>query len=461
MSPRIVSNIRRYTAPVLIPLLLGSAVLAEEPVRTTISLSAPLLDQAPSADNSVEAPPCEQPAAAMPNFGGPLCERAFLTGDWCGYRTCLAENGIMFNGNVTQFYQGVVHGGLNETFKYGGHADYFLNMDMGKLMDMKGLFVTVHADTRFGQDVNLDAVGLAPVNSIMLYPSQEDETAITGFLVTQALSEELLVTMGKFNLLDLFAQIYPQTGRGVDGFMNITSLTPLSLGRPLNLSIMGAGVTTLNEGRVQGTLAVLDTNNSSTTSGFDDLFDNGVVFVGYWRIFTCLCDLPGSHALMGIYSNKQYSSIDPESLTFIPGVGIVPGEETGTWNLTYFWEQKLWVDPCDAQRNIGALTSVGISDGNPNPIRWGATVAVQAQGLVCDRPADTIGVSYFYTGLSSDFKDLGGRLIDLQDVQGVELYYNAAVTPWFHLTADLQIVEPADEAKDTAVVIGLRGKIDF
>jgi porin len=72
-----------------------------------------------------------------------------------------------------------------------------------------------------------------------------------------------------------------------------------------------------------------------------------------------------------------------------------------------------------------------------------------------------MGVSYFYTGLSSDFKDLGGRLIDLQDVQGVELYYNAAVTPWFHLTADLQIIEPADTAIDTAVVIGLRGKIDF
>ncbi len=174
---------------------------------------------------------------------------------------------------------------------------------------------------------------------------------------------------------------------------------------------------------------MLDTHNSTTTSGFDDLFDNGAVIVGYWRIFTCLCDLPGSHALMGIYSNKKFTSIDPESWTFIPDVGIVPGEETGTWNLTYFYEQKLWVDPCDAQRNIGLLSTWGLSDGNPNPIRWGTTLAVQAKGLVSNRPADTMGVSYFFTGLSSDFKDLGGPLIDLQDVQGVELYYNAAVTP--------------------------------
>ncbi|NQT11977.1 MAG: carbohydrate porin, partial [Planctomycetes bacterium] len=48
-----------------------------------------------------------------------------------------------------------------------------------------------------------------------------------------------------------------------------------------------------------------------------------------------------------------------------------------------------------------------------------------------------------------------------QDVQGVELYYNAAVTPWFHLTADLQIVEPAAVANDTAVVVGIRGKMSL
>jgi len=453
MSPKIASNLRRYTAPVLISLLLGSAVLAEEPSRTTIySASVALQDK---------AAPAEQAPAASPDFGGDFWCRQKLTGNWCGERPCLAQQGITFDASVTQFFQGVAHGGLNETFRYGGHADYFLNMDMGKLMEMKGLFVSMHAETRFGQDVNLDAVGLAPVNSIMLYPSQEHETAITGLLITQALSEEWLVTMGKFNLLDLFTQIYPQIGRGVDGFMNITSLTPISVGRPLNLSIMGAGITKLNGGRVQGTVAVLDTHNSSTTSGFDDLFDDGAVIVGYWRLFTSLCELPGSHALMGIYSNKQFTSIDPLSWSFLPGVGIVPGQETGTWNLTYFWEQKLWVDPCNAQRNIGALTSLGLSDGNPNPIRWGGTVAVQAQGLVSDRPADTMGVSYFYTGLSSEFKSLGGPLIDLQDVQGVELYYNVAVTPWFHLTADLQVVEPADTAKDTAVVMGLRGKIDF
>jgi porin len=86
---------------------------------------------------------------------------------------------------------------------------------------------------------------------------------------------------------------------------------------------------------------------------------------------------------------------------------------------------------------------------------------VQARGLIARREQDTMGVGYFYNGLSGDLKNLFPRLLPLNDVQGVELYYSAAITPWFHLTADLQFVEPAVSGRDTAVVLGLRGKIDI
>ena len=73
-----------------------------------------------------------------------------------------------------------------------------------------------------------------------------------------------------------------------------------------------------------------------------------------------------------------------------------------------------------------------------------------------------MGVGYFYDGLSSEFRSLvNAALPDIQDVQGCELYYNAAITPWFHLTADLQIIDNQNVADDTAVIVGLRGKIDL
>jgi porin len=73
-----------------------------------------------------------------------------------------------------------------------------------------------------------------------------------------------------------------------------------------------------------------------------------------------------------------------------------------------------------------------------------------------------MGVGYFYSGLSSDFKDLlAVASLDVGDVQGVELYYNAEITPWFHLTGDIQVIDPAEQTTDTALVLGLRAKIDL
>jgi porin len=44
---------------------------------------------------------------------------------------------------------------------------------------------------------------------------------------------------------------------------------------------------------------------------------------------------------------------------------------------------------------------------------------------------------------------------------GVELYYNAALTTWFHLTPDLQVVSPANSHNGTTLLVGLRGRLSF
>ena len=46
-------------------------------------------------------------------------------------------------------------------------------------------------------------------------------------------------------------------------------------------------------------------------------------------------------------------------------------------------------------------------------------------------------------------------------MQGVAVYYNAAITPWFHLTADLQIIDNENASDDTAIISGLRANIRF
>jgi porin len=383
-----------------------------------------------------------------------LC-REYLTGDLFGARSGLAEHGVVADLQLTQFYQGVASGGANETAEYGGKLDYFFTFAKGA--------VVLHAETRFGEDVILDAAGVAPVNANLIYPELENTTAITGLQFNLPLSsdQEWIGTFGKINTLDLFQALYPQTGRGVDGFMNGSAFLPLSVVRTVPLSFLGAGVLKMQEKQIQGGLLVYDSHNVPTTSGFEDLFDNGANIAGMWRFFTELGGLPGSHLFLGTWASGTFTSLDRTGWSFLPEIGLVAPESSGSWSLVYILEQKLWVDPCREKRSIGLLSEWGLADPETCPYAWSGNVSVQAEGLVACRERDTMGVGYFYSGLSGDLKDLFPLLLPLGDAQGVELYYNAAITPWFHLTADLQFVEPALTTNDTAVVLGLRGKIDL
>lgn len=442
------------------PLIAGSAVAAnlyDIPHHDAIYSSAGGYHEADAAANdapALDAAECGECGGGCSSHPSCWCADNLLCDNWTGP---LASHGITADFELTQFYQGVASGGQEQNWEYGGKLDYFFNFDGHKLGLWQGLSCVMHAETRFGESVIFDAVGLAPVNANMLYPSPTDnETAITGFLINQQLNEQWSASVGKFNLFDLFEQLYPQTGRGIDGFMNISSFAPLTFARTINLSVMGAGFTKVQERGVEASIAVIDTHNSATTSGFNDLFDNGAVILGFYRVFHDLGGLPGSNAVLGDYSSGTYTSLDPLTWAILPDSGLVAGQETGSWSISYIFEQKLWVDRCNPQRNIGILSMWGIADNNPSPIDWTGNVTIQAFGMNSARPGDSMGVAWFHTSLSSDFKQLVSPVFDLHDVSGVETYYNAAITPWFHLTGDLQVIEPAEIGNDTALVLGLR-----
>ena len=153
--------------------------------------------------------------------------------------------------------------------------------------------------------------------------------------------------------------------------------------------------------------------------------------------------------------------MDRTDWTLIPGQGLVANEETGAWSLGYYFDQVLWADPCNAQRNARLFTGWSLSDGNPSFVRWGGFVSLEGTGLSDNRPQDRMGAAYFYNQPSSDLKQLVRRAVNVEDQHGVELYYNAAITPWFHLTADLQVINTPNRANDTAVIVGLRSNVRF
>jgi len=103
-----------------------------------------------------------------------------------------------------------------------------------------------------------------------------------------------------------------------------------------------------------------------------------------------------------------------------------------------------------------------------NPIKYSYNMGIGGNGVVPGRPHDTFGIGWARTEVSKDFLPLLrqqlGLGLDREDA--IEMYYNAAVTPWLGVTTDLQIIDSAIKKilspsgrlrnVDTAVIAGLR-----
>ena len=101
----------------------------------------------------------------------------------------------------------------------------------------------------------------------------------------------------------------------------------------------------------------------------------------------------------------------------------------------------------------------GWSDGNVNPFQGVYSFGSSGKGSIPERDNDTWGIGYTYI----DFSDDMPRPMHKSYSQTVELYYNIEVTPWLHVTPDLQIIgnPSGDSDNETAIVAGLRMHMTF
>jgi porin len=424
----------------------------------------------PPLTNSVDLSPCPPPPAYNSPFAGAWSERPFLLGDLGGWRDELASKGMTLNFSSTQFYQGVTSGGVRRDFQYAGRADLIFNMDGQKAGLWQGSFLTMHAETRYGQTVNGDTGAIMPANAGALFPVPSGSaTALTAVKMTQALSENFIVFGGKINTLDELVQPYA-AGRGVDAFMNAGLIFPVSAGRTVPYSTLGDGFAVLQEMHPVFSFMALDTHNTPTTSGFENFFTNGVSLLAKAEKPVSLFDLPGHQSLWGTYSTGKYNNLQPTAY-YDPNSGpvIAFGRDTGSWAVFYSADQAFYVDPSNPARSWGLFTNVGLADNGPSPVRWSANVGLGGSSPNASRPLDTFGIGYSYVGYSDPVKELAPVLLPIGNDQAVELFYNYAVTPWLRLTPDLQVLIPARQRTlppgaqtiDTALVIGLRAKINF
>jgi len=92
-----------------------------------------------------------------------------------------------------------------------------------------------------------------------------------------------------------------------------------------------------------------------------------------------------------------------------------------------------------------------------NPVEQYYSIGVGGKGLIPTRAKDQYGVGYYVIGLSDTLRPI------LSQESGIEMYYNFEVTPWLHISPDLQIImmPGGNSHYDTAVVWGLRMQMNL
>ncbi|MFO0919801.1 MAG: carbohydrate porin [Planctomycetaceae bacterium] len=400
-----------------------------------------------------------------------LATRNRLGGDLGGIRSGLAARGATLDLSSTQFYQGVTAGGIQRNFEFSGRADYYLNVDGEQAGLWQGLFVNLHGETRYGDTINPITGELMPANIAGLFPLPYGSvTALTAVKFTQVLSNDLLIYAGKINLIDEIKQQF-SGGRGVDAFMNTAIVFPVAADRTVPYSTLGAGFVWKQDHDLAFSMMLLDTHNTPTTSGFETFFTNGATILARVDRTVHWFDRLGHQTVWGTYSSGTYNDLSPTPyLDPITGNVTVPSNrQTGSWALFYAADQALWVDPNNSARAWGLFTNIGLADDGPSPIRFGANVGLGGSSPLTSRPLDTFGIGYAYTRYSAALNQLPASVLPIGNDQVVELFYNYAVTPWFRVTPDLQVLIPARERTlgtppqpiDTALVLGIRAKLDF
>jgi porin len=441
-----------------------------------------------------------QPYPTPDTWGGDIWSRPRLTGDWGGVRDDLAKMGIVLDVDLLATPQDVVSGGRSTGANFWGNLDYTLNLDAQKMGLWPGGFFKFEGDTGFGSNVLGSSGAIVPVNTAALLPGPNERTsALTNATFTQFLSPQFAVFAGKINGLDLGgAEFY---GDYRTQFENTAFNFPMTLSQ-LPLSSFGGGVIAIPREDIILSALLLGANGTPTSDSVSQAFSNGIVVVGSANLTVKPFGLVGHQSIEYTWGNKDQLSLsqDPSNIArlllidqfprlanpgpvlthvlqqFFPAL-LVPTQPANrsdsSWSMSYGFDQYFWQPEGDPKHGIGVFFNFGASDGNPNPIQYAFLAGIGGKGMIPGRVDDTFGVGFARTQFSSDFIPFLRQALNLglNHEDAIEMYYNAALTPWLSATADLQIVNPGLQRAlnssmqlvtvDTAVVAGLRLRVRF
>ncbi len=400
---------------------------------------------------------------------GDFTDRTQLTGDWGGVRTKLARRGYFFDLYYTSAYQDVASGGLKTGSAFMHNTQLSINVDTGRAGLWSGGLFHVTLESRIGSSPQKTfTVGsVVPQYTGLTVPGPffTNDFLPTEYFLVQSLRPKFSVILGKINVLNicdrtLFGNSYKDTFANVNfrknpmalNFYNTTALAAVGVWTPTKWVAIAGGVLDPNS----------KANNLAT-----DAFDRVNIYAA--SIFSYkLGDLPGQSWAQFNWTNKPkidlakpFGPLSPEAIP--QAVGVLVGSPS-TEGLPINFKSESWVtvenfsqylsvkeDPetvaqklisGQTLRGIGVFGRVGYAPEETNPITRDASIALLAHGLSDRRQNDSFGVGFYHNGISRPLKDniahLTGGTSRVKNEQGVEVFYDFAITPAIKLIPSYQ-----------------------
>jgi len=402
------------------------------------------------------------PVFGMPGTdAGDFRDRTQLSGDWAGLRTDLARHGLFFDLYSTSAYQDVASGGLKTGSAFIQNSQLSINVDTGRAGLWPGgiLHVTLEARNGSSSPQNTFTAGsTAPQYTGLAFPGPffVHDVLPTEYFLLQSLTPKFAVILGKANVLThadqtLFGNSYKYY------FTNLNfNKNPMALNFYNTTSLAAIGVWTPSQ-HVTVSAGVYDPNseaNNLATKAFDRVNICGITIFSYK-----IGGLPGQAWAQYNWTNKPkidltspFGQLAPSGVPQAVGVllgtssaqGLTINYRSTSWVTIGNFAQYLFVKDRPGGiaeklgsgqplRGIGVFGRVGYAPEETNPITRDASVALIANGLSDGRPNDSIGLGISHNGISRPLKDdiarLTGTTATPQDEDGLEVFYDFAVTP--------------------------------
>ena len=428
---------------------------------------------------------------------GNLWERTQLTGDQNGIRTEWARHGWFIDVYSTSAYQNVTSGGLKTGESNAWGTQITINLDTARAGLWSGGLLHLTAQARDGDNVSdtFTGGGYVPQYTGLVLPDPLKPKNVypSEYFLVQAFIPQFSVVVGKISDVFIpdqtlfgdsfktdFANFNLLKNPMTTNFYHPTALAALLVWTPAKSIAIGGGI--------------LDPYSKA-----DSLHDHAFERVNWYltSVLTySIAGLPGQVSPAFNWSNQPHINLDspfgqltssdvPQAVGALLGLASTSGLPTRFHTDSLFSilnaSQYLYVkdEPTTIGaklrsgqpiRGIGVFGRVGFAPDKTNPVTRDGSIALFANGLLNTRKYDRFGFGAFENQISDRFKQdirqLTAGTSSAKNEQGVEAFYDFALTPAFRIIPGYQhlwnpLTARVTAKQDHADIFLLRCAVNF